>query len=93
MLAANLGGGGWAPVRVAVDLYALHLQRVAIIRVKPQNDPSRGRTGRFQLRAEHIGLDPHFAHAELYADVALSRLAPPMMTRAPTEIAADGDAE
>ena len=93
VLAANLGGGGWAPVRVAVDLYALHLQRVAIIRVKPQNDPSRGRTGRFQLRAEHIGLDPHFAHAELYADVALSRLAPPMMTRAPTEIAADGDAE
>jgi len=88
VLAANLSGGAWQPVRIAVDLYALHLQRVAILRSNLSTDPE-GRTGRFTLRAEHIGLDPHFAHADLYADVALSRLGPPMNTDNPSTIAAE----
>lgn len=88
VLAANLSGGAWQPVRVAVDLYALHLQRVAILRSNLSTDPN-GRTGRFTLRAERIGLDPHFAHAELYADVALSRLGAPMGSQNPAQIAAE----
>jgi len=31
--------------------------------------------GKQKWVVEHIGLDPHFGHANLYADVALSRLA------------------
>lgn len=75
----DLRVGNWEPVPVA-NTFGLHLTRVAFWREYPKEDEEKQELGQYVLRRRHVGLDPHFAHANLYADLALSRigaLAPP----------------
>ena len=46
-----------------------HLQRLA--RRKIMQDETQGK---FKMVFENIGIDPHFAHADLYCEIALSRV-------------------
>lgn len=64
------GQRGFVPI--CRELYWLHLQRVVF--EDQRDDHESARLGKPpERRAVHVGLDPHFAHANLYADVALSR--------------------
>lgn len=74
-LTAGLKVGKWEPTRICREVYWLHLQRVAFQKVYPSEDARR--RNQFKVVAEHVGLDPHFAHANLYADVALARIGRP----------------
>ncbi len=59
------------PVFICADLFWTHLQKVA--RRKITVDELQGK---FKMVFENIGLDPHFLHADLYSELALSRLSP-----------------
>lgn len=73
MLTPGLAVGVFEPVRICRDVYWLHQQKVAF-RMVYANDEAK-RRGDGKVVAEHLGIDPHFAHANLYADVALQRIA------------------
>lgn len=75
MLTAGLRAGVFEPVPICRDVYFDHQTRV-VFRKDYANDDAK-RRGDFKLVAEHLGLDPHFAHADLYANVALARLRRP----------------
>lgn len=51
------------------QMFWVHLQKVA--RRKKMIDESQGK---FRMVFENIGLDPHFLHADLYCELALSRV-------------------
>jgi hypothetical protein len=51
------------------QMFWVHLQKVA--RRKEMIDESQGK---FRMVFENIGLDPHFLHADLYCELALSRI-------------------
>ncbi len=72
ILTAGLRVGEWRPMPICRSVYWLHLQRVAFAR-REQTEEKR-RMGVVVEVAEHVGIDPHFAHSNLYADVALARL-------------------
>ena len=54
---------------ICEEVFWMHLQKIA--RRKVDIDEEQGR---FKMVFENIGLDPHFVHADLYAELALSRL-------------------
>ncbi len=75
VLSPGLSVGRFGPSRVCRELYWLHQQRVAFRQVYASEEARR--RSEFRVVAEHVGLDPHFAHANLYADVALQRIGRP----------------
>lgn len=72
VLTAGLRSGQWEPTPISQDVYFIHLQSVVF--VKRQVSEEKEREGVVRMVAEHIRLDPHFAHADLYANVALARI-------------------
>ena len=78
MLSSGLVRGALSPIKVVRDLYVEHQTRVAFRMVEEREGAaglaSAKRTGTKKWTAEHVGLDPHFAHANLYADVAFARV-------------------
>lgn len=56
---------------ICEQMFWVHLQKVA--RRKEMIDESQGK---FRMVFENIGLDPHFLHADLYCELALSRIKP-----------------
>ena len=54
----------------------LHLQKVARRKVEmfEKDGTDRVSQGKYKMIFENIGLDPHFLHADLYCEVALSRI-------------------
>jgi ferredoxin len=59
------------PVRICKDYFWVHLQKVA--RRKVMVDEAQGK---FKMIFENIGIDPHALHADLYCELALSRVNP-----------------
>lgn len=85
MLTPGLLAGEWQPVPICRNVYWLHQMRVAFEdryddETKEANK-QRKEEGKKKMVAVHIGLDPHFAHAELYCNVAMSRLANPKLAK------------
>lgn len=80
-LSSGLAVGQWELVAICREVYWLHQQRVAFRDVYEDDDSPSAldakRQGKKKIVAEHVGLDPHFAHANLYCDVALARIAAP----------------
>lgn len=73
VLTAGWKVGRLTPTRICQDVYWYHMQSVAFGREPIGDDGAK--LGNYRDFAEHInGIDPHFAHANLYADVALSRI-------------------
>lgn len=72
-LSASLNQGHWEPRAIVRDLYWKH-QMCVIFKDAYEGDTDAERVGKRKMIAEHIGEDPHFAHANLYCDVALDRL-------------------
>ena len=62
---------------IAEQVFWVHLQKLA--RRKVMIDEAQGK---FKMIFENIGIDPHFAHADLYCELALSRVKPDGRTRA-----------
>lgn len=56
-------------LHVCEKLFWVHMQKLA--RRKEVIDESQGK---FRMIFENIGLDPHFAHSDLYCELALSRI-------------------
>lgn len=63
-------------VFICQDVFWVHQQKLA--RRKKVNEE----TGETKMEFENIGLDPHFAHADLYAELALSRVRDELALRA-----------
>lgn len=76
-LAADLREGEWEPRPICRDLYWPH-QRGVIFRDTFEGNDDRAldaqRVGKIRIVAEHVGLDPHFAHANMFADLALDAM-------------------
>jgi hypothetical protein len=74
ILSSGLRIGQWEAVPIVQVLYFMHQTRVGFI---PQ-EVAKGedvKIGAREIRAEHLGgVDPHFAHAELYCNLALARI-------------------
>lgn len=73
MLTPNLRAGEPGPVAICRDLYFHHWTRIAIEN-KYEGDPEKRRRGEMKEEVVGVGLDPHFADADVYCNVALSRL-------------------
>jgi len=80
VLSPELRVGRPAPCPIADALYFDHQQRI-IFRNLYEDDDRRGVRGETKIVAEFVGVDPHFAHANLYADVALARIGKPARPR------------
>lgn len=65
------------PVFLCLEYFWVHLQKVA--RRKVMIDESQGK---FKMVFENIGIDPHCLHADLYCELALSRVNPDPSTKA-----------
>jgi len=73
MLTSGLRVGRMTPTPICRAVYWPHQQSVAFRKVYLNDDAKR--RDDFKVIAEHVGgVDPHFAHANLYADVALARI-------------------
>lgn len=78
VLTANLGSGTWQSAPVA-KLYMKHM-RCIVFRDEIEDMESQEKKaaalarGKSRLVALHVDLDPHFAHADLYANFALDRI-------------------
>ncbi len=59
------------------QVFWIHLQKLA--RRRKTIDETQGK---YKMVFENIGIDPHFAHADLYCELALSRVKPEGHTRA-----------
>lgn len=84
ILTPGLRVGRMEAVPICRDVYFDHLQCVAF-RKDYGADPEgvNRRNNAYVVVADHVGKDPHFSHANLYADVACSRLGRPAKS-APT---------
>ena len=58
-------------VFLCLEVFWVHLQK--IVKKKIVDDE----TGKIKMTFENVGLDPHFVHSDLYAEVALSRIKEP----------------
>lgn len=66
--------GTWQPIRLALNGLFKHLLSV-IFEDQKEGDDKAQRLGKRDIKAVHIGgIDPHFAHADLYCSVAVSRM-------------------
>ena len=69
---AMLATGQWAPVDLALT-YLWH-QRCVVITNELASDREAVAQGKSKWIRIHVETDPHFAHANLYADFALDRM-------------------
>lgn len=76
-LTSGLRVGRWRPTPICRDVYWPHMQAVAFRKIYTTEEAER--QGRYQYRAEHVAIDPHFAHADMFADVALARIGKPRL--------------
>jgi hypothetical protein len=85
VLSPELRIGRKAPVAIAREVYFDHLQRIMFRDAfEDQKGPQRelrAKRGEKKIVAEYVGYDPHFAHADLYASVALARIGVPARPR------------
>lgn len=66
--------GIFEPTMLCQEVYWDHLQRL-VKKIEWVGGEERGRReGQFRIVFEHVGLDPHFAHADVYANAALQRV-------------------
>ncbi|MFA5801191.1 MAG: phage terminase large subunit family protein [Thermoleophilia bacterium] len=72
VLTSRLKRGTFSPSRICREVYWVHQQRVAFRKEFLDDDAELGVLKK--VVADHVGLDPHFAHADLYANVALARI-------------------
>lgn len=79
LLVPGLSRGSWTNVPICRRVYWYHQTRVAFVQQYTSDDAKR--RGQFKLEAVHIGIDPHFAHSELYANVAMDRIVRPRRTK------------
>jgi len=77
-LTSGLRVGEMVPVPICRDVYWVHQTKVAF-RDEYEDNEQKKREGKKKIIAEHVGLDPHFAHANLYADVAVARVGRPRL--------------
>lgn len=75
ILTPGLKVGKMAPTPICREVYWLHLRRIVFRKLFASEDAER--RGEFKVVAEHVGLDPHFGHSDLYANVALARIGSP----------------
>jgi hypothetical protein len=75
ILSSRLAGAAKVPTDICAKVVFPHLKAVAFIKAYQNEDAER--RGILTLRAEHVKLDPHFAHAGLYCDIALLRVMQP----------------
>ena len=81
-LSARLQGNDWRPVAVARDVFFWHQKCVMFENAIAPTDKVKLGTakveasavGKEKIEAVHVEIDPHFAHANLYCDVALDRM-------------------
>lgn len=81
-LSARLAGRDWRPIAITKDLFFWHQKCVmfedsvgAADKVKMGSmKVLASSVGKTKIEAIHIDCDPHFAHANLYCDVALDRV-------------------
>lgn len=66
--------GEWNPVSMAEDVIFPHLEAVAFMKDYRDKEGEKSGDGRYDLKFQPIGMDPHFALAGMMADLALSRL-------------------
>ena len=60
---------------ICEQMFWIHLQKLA--RRKVQIGGEQGeKQGKYKMVFENIGIDPHFAHADLYCELALARVKP-----------------
>lgn len=69
----DLNAGTWEPVDLLQEALWWHLKSVIFEKVYSSEDARR--EGRYAMKALHVGTDPHYAHAWLYAVAAFSRIA------------------
>jgi len=79
MLTSNLRVGEWRKIALCQDVYFKHMQCVVFKKIYTTEESER--QGKYSWVAEHVGLDPHFAHANMFADVALARIGSPAHPR------------
>jgi hypothetical protein len=72
LLSSGLHLGVMEPTAICREVYFPH-QQLIVFRKEWANDDA-AKVGNFKIRAEWIREDPHFAHANLYADAACSRV-------------------
>ena len=82
VLSPFLRVGTRAPSAICAELYFDHLQRM-IFRDEYEDDDAKAKQMKTRIVAEYIGHDPHFAHADLYASVAMARLGRPARVKRP----------
>lgn len=70
---AQLSSGKMVLVPICSELFMPHMQRLAKERIPKETKSGIEVVGQADFRFVHVGLDPHFAHAKLYADVAMLR--------------------
>lgn len=70
----DLSSGKKIEVAICRDIFFPHLQRLAKERIPKMTKSGIVVVGQSDHRFVHIGLDPHFAHAQLMADVAALRV-------------------
>lgn len=72
-LTADLKHGDWESYRLCL-LFFKHLRSVAFVMAYSSDEARLQGDGK--LTMEHVGCDPHFAHAYLYATIAAQKLDP-----------------
>ena len=65
--------GSMIKTAVCRDIFFTHLQRVAKERIAKEMKSGAEIVGQADFKFIHVGIDPHFAHANLYADIAALR--------------------
>jgi len=81
-LVARLAGGSWNPIQIVRDLFFWHQKCVMFEDSVAASDKVKmgsvkvdaAAVGKTKIVAVHVECDPHFAHANLYCDVALDRV-------------------
>lgn len=84
ILTAGLRVGRMEAVPICRDVYWVHQQAVAFRKDYPGEGERKEeaiRNNDYEVTADHVGLDPHFAHADLYANIACSRIGRAMISR------------
>lgn len=79
ILTPGFNVGKMTPTAICQEVYFHHQQCVAFRREYKDPDDAKPehQRGGYRMVADHVGLDPHFSHAELYANIACARLGMP----------------
>jgi len=70
----SMRDGVMEPIELCREVLWDHLQRLIKIKKPVGGEERAEKEGRYRYAFEQVGLDPHFAHCDLYSDVALQRV-------------------